>query len=116
MMGSRDPLFRIVELTKTYRRVHRHSRPCRQRQIDAAQYSWRSRCAHDRDGDVLKVPTGALFRHGADWYGRHRPRTEGFRGRQTGLETEIQDGLELGTTVIVHPSDALTNRSRVRPR
>jgi len=68
--------------------------------------------------DVLKVPTGALFREGADWAvytvedgrARRRPVRVGHRNPD---ETEILSGLKEGETVIVHPSDAVLEGGRV---
>jgi HlyD family secretion protein len=69
--------------------------------------------------DVVKVPTSALFRHGAGWSvfvvegGRARRRdvTVGHRGT---LEAEIPDGMKTGETVIRHPSNDVDDRVRVR--
>lgn len=69
--------------------------------------------------DVLKVPTSALFRDGEQWAvflveaGRAR-RTAVELGRQNGREAEVLAGLAEGARVVVHPSDALRDGSRVR--
>jgi HlyD family secretion protein len=68
--------------------------------------------------NVLKVPLTALFRDGADWavfvaedgHARLRHVTLGAR---TGVETEILDGLGEGDSVIVHPSDRISDGVRV---
>ena len=71
------------------------------------------------DGEeVLKVPTGALFREGTDWAvytvengrARRRPVRVGHRNPD---ETEILSGLKDGERVIVHPSDAVAEGGRV---
>ena len=71
--------------------------------------------------DVLKVPAGAVFPHDdgkavfaiAD--GRAR-RTVIHAGHSNGLETEVLDGLEPGTEVVVYPGDKVRDGTRVRPR
>jgi HlyD family secretion protein len=69
-------------------------------------------------GDVLQVPTAALFRHGAEWAvyairdGRARL-TPVEIGRQTGRDAEVAGGLSEGTIVIAHPPDALVDGARV---
>ncbi len=69
--------------------------------------------------DVLKIPTGALFRRGDAWAtyvivdGRARARTLQV-GHRTGLEAEVLDGLTEGEAVILHPGDTLTDGARVK--
>jgi HlyD family secretion protein len=71
--------------------------------------------------DVVRVPTGALFRIGADWAvyvvedGRAK-RTVVKIGHQTGQEAEVTSGLAPGASVILHPADTLSDGIRVRPR
>ncbi len=71
--------------------------------------------------NVLKVPSGSLFRRGDDWAvfaiedGRAQLRRVQV-GRSNALETEITSGLEEGTTVILHPGDKIQPGSRVVPR
>jgi HlyD family secretion protein len=72
-------------------------------------------------GDVLKVPTSALFRDGQQWavYRVAKDRAQRTRvavGHQTGQEAEIATGLSAGDRVIVHPGDSLKHGVRVRPR
>jgi HlyD family secretion protein len=68
--------------------------------------------------DVLKVPTGALFRQGENWAvyiveeGRARLVTLEL-GHQTGQEAEVLSGLSEGARVILHPGDTLTDGTRV---
>ena len=70
---------------------------------------------------VLKLPTGALFRQGADWavyvldMGRARRVTVKL-GHQTGQEAEVTSGLSDGARVVLHPSDSLTDGARVKER
>lgn len=59
---------------------------------------------------VLKVPAGAVFRHGDGWAVfralRGRARLQPVEvGHSNGLETEIRGGLEEGDQIVVHPSD-----------
>jgi HlyD family secretion protein len=63
---------------------------------------------------VLKVPTSALFRHGAGWaVFRVEDRRAVMRpvkvGKKNGLAAEVIDGLAEGDTVVVHPSDKVTD-------
>ena len=71
--------------------------------------------------DVIKVPTGSLFRQGDAWAvfvvrgGRARfQRLE--VGRRNGLEAEVLAGLAAGDRVVLHPGDTLKDGSRVTPR
>jgi HlyD family secretion protein len=69
--------------------------------------------------DVLKVPMSALFRAGDQWAvylvrdGRAR-RTTVEIGHHNGREGEVLGGLPEGAHVIVHPSDAVQDGTRVR--
>jgi len=70
-------------------------------------------------GDVLKVPTSALFREGERWAvyvvrdGRAR-RTVIEIDHQTPREAEVTTGLSEGMQVIVHPGDLVRDGVRVR--
>jgi len=71
--------------------------------------------------NVLKVPTGALFRQGADWAAYTIAENRARRailmlGHQTGQEAEIVSGLSDGARVIVHPPDTVTDGARVHER
>ena len=74
-----------------------------------------------RADDVLKVPTSSLVRRGEDWAvfaldaGRARLRKVEI-GRRNGLEAQILSGLQQGQPVVMHPSDALEDGSRIEPR
>jgi HlyD family secretion protein len=68
--------------------------------------------------DVLTVPSTALFRVGEDWavFGVRGNRVEVTRvvvGRADGTRSVIERGLTAGDSVVVQPSDALQDRSRV---
>jgi HlyD family secretion protein len=71
--------------------------------------------------DVLKVPSGALFRHGdglavyalEEGQAVLRPVQV---GRGNGLETQILSGLREGEQVILHPSDKIKAGAAVAPR
>lgn len=69
--------------------------------------------------DVLKVDSSALFRDGEKWKvfvnerGSVRLR-EVETGHQTPAETEILSGLSEGESVIIHPSNQITDGTKVR--
>ncbi|MBI3864014.1 MAG: efflux transporter periplasmic adaptor subunit [Planctomycetia bacterium] len=70
---------------------------------------------------VLVVPTSALFRQGAGWAvfrieeGR-AVRREIRIGRKSALAAEVIDGLSAGDTVVVHPSDKVSDGVPITPR
>lgn len=71
--------------------------------------------------NVLKVPTGALFRHGADWAvyavdGSHARLTRVSIGHQSPQEAEVLSGISEGARVVLHPGDVMSDGVRVRPR
>ena len=71
--------------------------------------------------DVLKVPTSALFRAGAQWAayavsGGRAVRTGVRIGHQTSTEAEVLAGLDDNAAVIVHPGDLVQDGGRVRAR
>lgn len=71
--------------------------------------------------DVLKVPTGALFREGDQWAvyvvdtGVARA-TRVELGRQNGREAEVVSGISEGARVILHPGDTVVDGVRVEGR
>jgi HlyD family secretion protein len=70
--------------------------------------------------DVIQVPASALFRHGTAWAvfvvdgGRARSR-EIEVGHLATFDAEIVRGLTVGETVILHPSDRVSDGTRVVP-
>ncbi len=70
---------------------------------------------------VLKVPTSSLFRHGTGWAvfrvesGRAVLRVVKI-GRKSALAAEAIEGLSAGDTVVVHPSDKVTDGVQLAPR
>jgi len=68
---------------------------------------------------VLKVPAGALFRRGDQWWafvvqaGRARIRAV-QPGRSSGREIQVLHGLEPGDVVVLYPSDRVADGERVR--
>jgi HlyD family secretion protein len=74
-----------------------------------------------RGADVLKVPHGAVFRHGSGWaafrtdggIARLTPVVVGHRGE---TEVEIVSGLSAGVEVAVHPGDRVKDGVRVERR
>ena len=70
---------------------------------------------------VLKVPSGALFRSGAEWavYAMHGNRarlTTLHIGHQTAQEAEVLSGLSAGDRVVMHPGDTIFDGVRLRIR
>lgn len=69
--------------------------------------------------DVLKIPIGALFRHGEKWcvfvveHGKAVRRTV-TTGHRNQMEAEIISGLTRGESVVLHPSNQLDEGMRVR--
>jgi HlyD family secretion protein len=70
--------------------------------------------------EVLKVPSGALFRRGSDWAafvlenGRAQLRALSV-GASSGMDAQILDGLREGDEVIVYPGDRVKEGLRVQP-
>lgn len=68
--------------------------------------------------DVVKVPSGTLFRRGSDWVtfvveeGRTRLRTVKV-GRSSGTEMQVLEGLRAGDAVVLHPGDRVREDQRV---
>jgi HlyD family secretion protein len=68
---------------------------------------------------VLKAPVSALFRSGVRWEafvveGNRARLREVEVGRRSETEAEITRGLQLGDTVILHPTDRISGGVRVR--
>lgn len=74
-----------------------------------------------RGGDVVVVPTGALFRDGDGWAvfvverNRARRRTVTL-GHTGGLEGEVIEGLADGDTIIMYPSELVEDGASVEAR
>jgi len=74
-----------------------------------------------RAEDVVRVPTGALFRAGEQWAvfavegGRAR-RVPVELGQRTRAEAEVLSGITAGQTVVLHPPDTLADGARVEIR
>ena len=84
--------------------------------------------------DVLKVPTGALFRENSSVHSEptDKPTADLWAvfvvekglavkrrievGRRNGLEAEVLNGLNESDLVIIHPSDRIQNQIQVLPR
>ena len=84
-------------------------------------YRVEARIIVDEASNVLKVPTSSLFRVGSEpavFLVRNHVAYQTLVkvGRQNGLEAEILDGLQEGDEVILHPSDQIHDRTRVRQR
>ena len=71
--------------------------------------------------DVLKIPTGALFRHKGEWSvfvyreGKAMLRSVTI-GRRNDFEAEVIEGLDEGSLVISYPSDKIEDKVAVIPR
>ena len=74
-----------------------------------------------RQADVLKVPIGALFRHGDGWavfeadHGRARLRTVSI-GERNDKEAQVLGGLRAEQSVVLHPPDTLADGARITNR
>jgi HlyD family secretion protein len=70
--------------------------------------------------NVLKVPSGALFRFGDQWAAytvrSGRAQLQPVKaGRGSGTETQVLEGLKAGDQVIVYPGDRVQDKLRVKP-
>jgi len=82
--------------------------------VEARIITWRS-------DDVLRVPTGALFRRGNEWMcftaeGGTATLVKVNVGHNNGLEAEVLGGLKEGQRVILHPPDLIVPGTRVKER
>jgi HlyD family secretion protein len=71
--------------------------------------------------EVLQVPSSALFREADQWAlfrvdGRRAQRQYVSIGQQSGLFTQITEGLSEGDLIITHPDERITHGTRIRPR
>ena len=74
-----------------------------------------------QEDDVLQVPASSLFRFNGDWAlfvveDGYALRRELKVGQRNGLIAQVLEGVAEGDTVIVHPSDAVEDGRRVKPR
>ncbi|HEX9782767.1 MAG TPA: HlyD family efflux transporter periplasmic adaptor subunit [Opitutaceae bacterium] len=82
------------------------------------RYRVEARIVTWNDDDVLRVPTGALFRRGGDWMtfaiegGRARLRKVGI-AHNNGIMAEVQSGLSEGDEVILYVPDLVYDGVRV---
>lgn len=82
--------------------------------VDAAIEIWRA-------DDVVQVPTGALFRHQKAWavfrvLGDRAVRTEVEVGHNSGRVAEILSGVAPGETIVLHPSERISDGVKVTLR
>ena len=101
----------IVDFTSAYERWQRLGDGYR---VEARFVLW-------HEEDVLQVPAGALFRRGEGWaafvISDGEARLQPVRpGKRNGLSAQILEGLAEGEQVIVHPSDAVSDGTRVKVR
>jgi HlyD family secretion protein len=71
--------------------------------------------------EVLRVPSGALFRQGNDWVvfrmvSNRAVVTPVKIGRTNALDAEVLEGLREGDRVVAHPSDKVVGGVRIVPR
>jgi len=69
--------------------------------------------------DVLRVPGSALFRSGKEWavfvYDKGKARLRKVEvGQRNGLTAEIISGIKANDKVIAHPSDSISDGTRIR--
>ena len=70
---------------------------------------------------VLKVPTSSLLRAGDEWTVYEVEQGVAFRrvvkiGERNGLEAEVLQGVSEGDRLVIYPSDAIQDGSKVAPR
>jgi HlyD family secretion protein len=85
------------------------------------RYRVEVRVAVWRAEDVLLVPAGALFREGSEWktfvFDRGVARKKSLEaGHSDGHMTEVLNGLDAGTQVLLHPPDTVKDGSSVQRR
>ena len=73
------------------------------------------------EGDVLIVPTGALFREGEQWYvfavqDEAARRREVTLGQRNGLEAQVLSGLAEDDRVVLYPSELVGEGARLEVR
>jgi HlyD family secretion protein len=84
-------------------------------------YQVESRVVLWEAGEVLAVPLTALFRDGEQWAlfvavnGRATLRPVDI-GQKNGVLAEIREGVAAGEKVVLHPSDRISDGTRIRSR
>jgi HlyD family secretion protein len=73
----------------------------------------------NRVEDAVKVPVGALFREGGGWAvfvadGGRAVKRAVIAPERNSVEARVEDGLRPGERVVIYPSDALSDGSRIR--
>lgn len=71
--------------------------------------------------DVVRLPAGALFRHEEGWAAFESVKGKAVLrklkvGRINGLEAEVEEGIEPGALVIMHPTDEIGDGTLVEGR
>lgn len=72
--------------------------------------------------NVLQLPTSAFFRHGEGWAVFRVDESNRVRltpvktGQRAGLVTQVLSGLDVGTRVISHPDDTISDGIKIKPR
>jgi HlyD family secretion protein len=71
--------------------------------------------------DVLAVPLTALFRDGEQWAlfveeGGRAVLRDVQVGQKNGVFAEIREGVAAGERVVMHPSDRVSDGTRIRSR
>lgn len=95
--------------------------PFEERRTLGDEYRVEVRIVVDEATDVIKVPSGSLLREGHAWHVfrivEGRALLEQVEtGTSNGLEMEILGGVAEGDLVILHPTDEIEDRIRVRAR
>ncbi|WP_237065245.1 efflux RND transporter periplasmic adaptor subunit [Microbulbifer guangxiensis] len=101
----------IIDFTEPRQRWSRLGHGYR---VDAAIRIWRGE-------DVLQVPTGALFRHRGEWAvfrlrGDRAERVVVKLGQNNGLQAEVLEGLQEGETLVLHPSERISEGVLIEER
>jgi HlyD family secretion protein len=84
-------------------------------------YRVQARIVIDEAADALRIPTGALFRHGDSWaafvFANDRAaRRELKIGRRNDTQAEVLSGLSAGDRVVLYPSDRVVDGVKLHPR
>lgn len=93
--------------------------PLAERQNLGDQFRVEAKIIIWEQGQVLKVPVGALFRRGSQWavfvIGQGRATLRPVKaGRSSGTETQILDGLQTGEEVILYPGDRVKEGKAIK--